>query len=114
MKEFPDNSLKFDDNGQKFSKRGENTVGKGEIAPDKQFLLFWQGFQKMLQNYTEAQICKNKGLFRKVLNLYHTIMTFNDPVSEAFWKHCENKEKMLITSIIFFSHNLFYPSQSKF
>ena len=30
----------------KFSKRIENTVGKGEIAPYEQFLLFPQCFQK--------------------------------------------------------------------
>ena len=41
-----DNNSKFDENGEKFSKRVENTVGKGEIACYKQFLLFPQCFQK--------------------------------------------------------------------
>ena len=36
----------FNETGRKFSKRKENTVGKGEIAPYEQFLLFPQCFQK--------------------------------------------------------------------
>ena len=46
LKEFADNSFKFDENGRKISKQVENTVGKGEIAPYEQFLLFPQCFQK--------------------------------------------------------------------
>ena len=34
-----DDNFKFDENCRKFSKRVENTVGKGEIACFKQFLL---------------------------------------------------------------------------
>ena len=40
------NNFKFDENGRKLSKWVENTVGKGEIAPDEQFLLFPKCFQK--------------------------------------------------------------------
>ena len=46
--------------------------------------------------------------------LYHTIPTFNDPKKESFWKHWGKKEKMLVTSIFSFSHNVFYPSQNEF
>ena len=46
LKQFADNNFKFDESSRKFSKRVENTVGKGEIAPYKQFLLFPQCFQK--------------------------------------------------------------------
>ena len=46
LKGFADDNFEFDKNGGKFSKHGENTVGKGEIAQDKQFLLFPQCFQK--------------------------------------------------------------------
>ena len=46
MKEFADNIFKFEENGRKLSKWVENTVGKGEIACYKQFLLFPQCFQK--------------------------------------------------------------------
>ena len=46
MKEFADDNFKFDENGRKFSKWVENTVGKGEIAPNEQFLLFPWCFQK--------------------------------------------------------------------
>ena len=38
--------FQFDENGKKYSKRVENTVGKGEIARYKLFLLFPQCFQK--------------------------------------------------------------------
>ena len=46
LKEFADNNFKLGENGRKFSKRVENTVGKGEIARYKQFLLFQLCFQK--------------------------------------------------------------------
>ena len=46
LKEFADDKFKFDENGGKFSDWLENTVGKGEIALNKQFLLFPQYFQK--------------------------------------------------------------------
>ena len=46
MKEFADDNFKLDENGRKLSKWVENTVGKGEIACYKQFLLFPQCFQE--------------------------------------------------------------------
>ena len=46
LKEFADNNFNFDENGRKFFKCLENTIGKGEIAYLKQFLLFQQCFQK--------------------------------------------------------------------
>ena len=46
MKEFADDNFKWDENGRKFYKWVENTVGKGEIARYKQFLLFQQCFLK--------------------------------------------------------------------
>ena len=45
--EFADNKFEFDLNGRSSKKQVENTVGKGEIARHKQFLLFPQCFQKM-------------------------------------------------------------------
>ena len=47
FKEFADYSFKCGENGRKFSDKVENTVGKGEIAHYKQFLLFPQCFQKI-------------------------------------------------------------------
>ena len=44
--EFADDNFKFDQNGRKLSIRVESTVGKGEIARYKQFLLFPRCFQK--------------------------------------------------------------------
>ena len=46
LKQSADDNFKFDENNRKLSKRVENTVGKGEIAGYKQFLLFPQCFQK--------------------------------------------------------------------
>ena len=46
VKEFADNIFKFDENVRRLSKQVENTLGKGEIACYKQFLLFPQCFQK--------------------------------------------------------------------
>ena len=46
LKECADDNFKLDENGRKLSKRLENTVGKGEIAHYKEFLLFPQCFQK--------------------------------------------------------------------
>ena len=44
--EFADDNFKFEENCRKLSKGVENTVGQGEIAHYKQFLLFPQCFQK--------------------------------------------------------------------
>ena len=52
MKEFADDHFRFDENGRKFSNWLENTVGKGEIACNKQFLVFPQCFQKSCTAYT--------------------------------------------------------------
>ena len=46
LKEFAHDNFQLDENGRRFSKWVENTVGKGEIAHKKQFLLFQQCFQK--------------------------------------------------------------------
>ena len=46
LKLFADNNINFDENGKKFPKRIEDTVGKGEIACYKEFLLFPKCFQK--------------------------------------------------------------------
>ena len=46
LKEFADDNSKLDENSREFSKLVENTVGKGEVAHYKHFLLFPQCFQK--------------------------------------------------------------------
>ena len=46
LNELTDDNFELYENGRKFSKWKENTVGKGEIARHKQFLLFPQCFQK--------------------------------------------------------------------
>ena len=47
------------------------------------------------------------------LTLYHTIPTFNNPKEEGFGKHYGEKEKMLVTSIFSFSHNVFYTVKDR-
>ena len=46
-KKFADDNFKFVENGGKFSERVENTMGIGEIARNKQFLLFPRSFQRI-------------------------------------------------------------------
>ena len=46
MTEFADDNFKFENKGRKFSKKVKNIGEKGEIAPDKQFFVFQQCFQK--------------------------------------------------------------------
>ena len=46
LKKFADDIFKFDENNRKFYKRIENTVGKGDTARYKQFLLFPWCFQE--------------------------------------------------------------------
>ena len=46
LKQSADYNFEFHENSRQLSKRVENTVGKGEIAHYKQFLLFPQCFQK--------------------------------------------------------------------
>ena len=46
LKELADDNFEIDENGRKSSEGAQNTVGKGEIARYKQFLLFPQCFQK--------------------------------------------------------------------
>ena len=46
VKQFADDNFEFDENGSKFAEQVENTVGKGEIAHYKQFLLSPQCFEK--------------------------------------------------------------------
>ena len=90
LKEFADDNFKFDENGSKLSKRVENTVGKGEIARYKQFLLFPQCFQKayfpgeskgvIVWEWVKVPIAANcKGVVYKIeVNPIHTILKYGD------------------------------------
>ena len=46
LKGFTDDNFKYDENGKMIFNKVEKTVGKGEIARNKQFLLFPQCFQE--------------------------------------------------------------------
>ena len=65
FKEFAGDNFKCDENGRKFSELVENTVGKGEIARYKQFLLSHSVFKRLI-----LQTRKNQGLFGKGLSSY--------------------------------------------
>ena len=61
LKEFADDNFKFDENGRKFSERVENTVGKGEIACYKQFLLFPVFSKDLFCRHVKTRACLGKG-----------------------------------------------------
>ena len=100
--------------------------GKRRIARSKQFLLFPQCFllnQKLVSPFVNiygiislfaAELEEPKiGISGKGLTLYRTIQTFNDP-ERGLLKTLWVKDKMLIISILSFSHIVFYPSWNKF
>ena len=52
--------FQIDENERKLSKQVKNTVGKGEIARYKQFLLFPQCFQRLVsQGCQKVSLCGN-------------------------------------------------------
>ena len=60
----------------------------------KWFKLIWKSsFSHRVFKKLALQICKIKGLFGNGLALYHTILTFNDPVMEGFRKHYGERRK---------------------
>ena len=84
-------NFKFDENSRKFSKRVENTVGKGEIARYKQFLLFPQCFQKACF----LEVSKGVIVWEWVKPL-HKIPAYKDPAREdVLKKHCGKRRKCL-------------------
>ena len=104
MKEFADDNVKFDENGGKFPKRMENTVEKGEIARNKQFLLFSQCLPK-----TCTADKKKQGLFWERVNPFPHNDTFRRPWETSLLKTLWEKEKLLVMSNFSFSHSVFYP-----
>ena len=61
LKEFADDNVRIDEKGRKFSKRVENTVGKGEIAPYGQFLLFPVFSKDLYCRQVKTRACLGKG-----------------------------------------------------
>ena len=92
LKEFANHNFNFNENERKFSKRVENSVGKGEIAYYKQFLLFPPCFQKTCTADTLKpglvwEWVEKIPVHCQVMNfltLYHTIPSFNKSIKEAF------------------------------
>ena len=56
LKDFADDNPTLNENVRTFSKREENNVGKGEIARNEQFLLFFTVFSKVLY-YRHGFVC---------------------------------------------------------
>ena len=50
--------------------------------------------------------------FANALTLYHTILTFNNPERERFWKHCEKRRKCCKQHFLLFSQ-CFLPFQKQ-
>ena len=101
---------------------------KGEIACYKQFLLFSQCFPHLyIYSVSKCWFCgygfihMQQWIFISLLRikktvgltLYHTIPAFKDPKKRKLLKTLWEKEKMLVTSIFSFSHNVFHPPQIK-
>ena len=61
LKEFADDNFKVDENCIKFYNWVENTVGKGEIAHDKQFLLFLVFSEDLYCRHVKSMACLGKG-----------------------------------------------------
>ena len=67
----------------------------------------WAKFELLSANILKLDKCTFCWSCDKVLNLYHRILSYNNFEKEhlkTLWK----KEKMLVTSIFFFSYNVFY------
>ena len=60
QEEFANDDFEFDINGKKFSKQVEKTVGKGEIACYKQFLLFPSVFKRLVLQTCKTRTCLGK------------------------------------------------------
>ena len=77
LKEFADDNFQFDVIGRKFSKQVENTVGKGEIAQHKQFLLFPVFAKDLCCRYVKTRAFNGKGLSTILTGKYiHIIFMF--------------------------------------
>ena len=64
----------------------------------------------MFKKYMEDALSKE---CLKLITTQYRVLT-NLEEQQDFWKHFGKKEKMLVTSIFSFSHNVFYLSQSNF
>ena len=53
--------FQINENGRKFSEQVESTVGKGDIAPYEQFLLFPQCSKDLYSRHVKTRACKGKG-----------------------------------------------------
>ena len=65
LKVFADDNFKLYENDRKFPEQVESTMGKGEIARYKQFLLFPQCFQSLYCRHVKTRACLGKGLGEK-------------------------------------------------
>ena len=83
----------------------ENIVGKGENAGNQHFLLFPQCFQKA----SFSEVVENRDcVVTKELPLSQTSPGFY-VWGRSLLKTPWEKEKLLVTSNLFFSHSVFYP-----
>ena len=89
------------------SEKVENILGKEENADCQHFLLFPQCFQKA----SSSKVIKSRKKLRlhgKELTLSQTSPGFYVSAVQIFWKHCGEKDKLLVTSNLSFSHSFRY------
>ena len=89
LKKFADDNFRFDRNDRKLSKQVENTVGKGEIAHYKQFLLFPQCFERLASQGRQKVSLWGNGLKQGPHTVQAMILEHSDqgPHSSAILKN---------------------------
>ena len=103
LKQSAEGNFKFDENSRKFSKQVENTVGKGEIARYKKFLLCLPCFQRLVsQGHQKLSLCGN------VLN-FLIIYTFHWLPWQTRLQHFQCFDYTICeTNFIFEPHVIYY------
>ena len=112
LKQFADDNFKFYENGRQLSEQVENSVGKGEIACYKQFLLFPTVFSRdLFCSHVKPRLvwARVKALIPSAKVYGYMFNPFkNKPL---FLCVCRTSLlKTLVTSNFSFSHSVFYPS----
>ena len=107
---FADSKINLAENLKFGLERVDNRVGKERKSWFEHFLYIQHRFPKLSIPGLLLGLCG------KELTLYHTnsMTTFHALEEKSLLKTFWEKKKMLVTSIFFFSHNVFYPMKDKF
>ena len=100
LKEFSDDNFKFDGNDRKFFEQVENTVEKGEIARNRQFLLFPTVFSKdSYCRHVKSRDCLGKGYGRS----FRASTLLGALRGCHFWRHNQHMQYNDLNIVFFFS-----------